>query len=251
VSSEGGNIRLDRAWDVLPDLASSLFFVTPTASHAVIYRNRFQGRPTYAAHDSDSTAVLVWGLCYDMVVAENDISRMRHGIMVAATSGTRGDSVSAPFFVLVRDNRISEGNNGIYTGLTFGYDTDRAVTGGLGNVFRGNLITRMTHIGIAVDTWDSAGGDANAVVFERNTLADLPYGVVSGLKLIWTGTDFRPTPRSGTRLRQMVLHGNRIERGDQPLAGSIGFRSDTFQHWLDVQSAWTGFADGNGLSAAR
>ena len=241
VGRDGNSLKLDRPWDVLPDPATSLFYVAHVAERAVVDHNRFQGRPTHSQHDSDSTAVLIFGLCFDMVVAGNDISRMRHGVMVAATSGTPEDSVSAPFFTLVEGNRIRDGSNGLYTGLIFGSPTDRQVAGGVGNVFRRNDIAGMSHVGVAFDTWDTPGGDFHATVFERNRIVDTSFGVVSGLKLVWTNRDFQPTPPRGTHLRQTILHANRIERGSAPMAGSIGFRTDHFQDWLDVASEWRGF----------
>ncbi|MFL1873951.1 glycosyl hydrolase family 28-related protein [Hansschlegelia beijingensis] len=241
VAREGGALKLDRPWDVLPDPSKSLFYVAHVAERAVVDHNRFQGRPTHSQHDSDSTAVLIFGLCFDMVVAANDIARMRHGVMVAATSGTPDDSVSAPFFALIERNRIRDGSNGIYTGLIFGYPSDPKVAGGVGNVFRNNEIAGMSHIGLAFDTWDTPGGDFHATVFERNRLVDTPFGVASGLKLVWTDRDFQPTPPGGTQLRQTILHANRIQRGSAPEAGSVGFRTDDFQDWLEIANEWRGF----------
>ncbi|MFC3694941.1 glycosyl hydrolase family 28-related protein [Chenggangzhangella methanolivorans] len=244
VSAEKGKLTLDRPWDVTPDAKASRFFVTPVAERAVVYRNRFEGRRTHSQHDSNSTATLVWGLCFDVVVADNDISRMRHGVMVAATSGTKRDSVSAPFFALVEDNRISDGWNGLYTGLTFGFDTDPVVAGGVGTVFRRNDIRRMSNIGVAFDTWDTRGGDFSATVFERNQIEQVRYGVVSGLKLIWSNGAFAPTPADGTRLRQTVLHANRID-GLGSGARGAAFRSDRFQDWIDIGGTWSGFPPGD------
>ncbi|MFC7053942.1 glycosyl hydrolase family 28-related protein [Hansschlegelia quercus] len=241
VSAVDGALTLDRPWDVRPNLATSLFYVTAVAERAVVYRNRFQGRASHSEHDSNSTAVLVWGLCYDMVVADNDIARMRHGIMVAATSGTPQDSVSAPYFALVEDNRISDGNNGLYTGLTFGYPTDPAIVGGIGNVFRRNDISAMSHIGVAFDTWDTAGGGFRATVFERNRLTGVRNGIVSGLKLIWSKDAIQPTPPDGTRLTQTILHDNSIDHRP-PLSGpGVAFRTDDFQDWIEIGGEWTGF----------
>lgn len=241
VAREEGALKLDRPWDVLPDPATSLFYVAHVAERAVVHYNRFEGRPTHSQHDSDSTAVLIFGLCFDMVVAANDITRMRHGVMVAATSGTPDDSVSAPFFALIERNRIRDSSNGIYTGLIFGHPSDPQVAGGVGNVFRGNEIAGISHIGLAFDTWDTPGGDFHATVFERNRLVDTPFGVASGLKLVWTDRDFQPTPPAGTQLRQTILHANRIERGFAPKAGSVGFRTDDFQDWLEIANEWRGF----------
>jgi polygalacturonase len=243
VSARDGALTLDRPWDVRPDLATSLFYVTPVAERAVVFRNRFRGRATHSEHDSNSTAVLVWGLCYDMVVADNDIARMRHGIMVAATSGTPQDSVSAPFFTLVEGNRISDGNNGLYTGLTFGTPTDPAITGGIGNVFRRNDISAMSGIGVAFDTWDTPGGGFSATVFERNRLTDVRHGVVSGLKLIWSKGAFEPTPPGGTRLTQTILHENRIEHGPAAAGPGVAFRTDDFQNWIKIGDEYSGFGE--------
>lgn len=238
VAAADGLLRLDRPWDVMPDVSRSRFFVTAVAERVVVYRNSFEGRETHSQHDSNSTAVLAWGLCYDFVIADNDVSRMRHGVMVAATSGTPQDSVSAPFFTLVENNRITNGYDGVYTGLTFGYDTASDVSGGVGNVFRKNDIQSMSRIGIAFDTWDSAGGAFSATAFERNLIRDVRYGVASGLKLIWSGGSLRATPVAGTRLRQTVLHGNDVETS--AAAGGVAFRSDAFQDWLDIGNEWSG-----------
>ena len=246
LSVSGDTATLDRPWNVVPDTETSLFFVNSVAEKAVVYGNRFEGRTTHSQHDSNSTAVLVWGNCQDIIIANNDVSRMRHGIMVAATSGTARDSVSAPHFILVANNRIAEGNNGIYTGLTFGFDTAPGVYGGIGNVFRGNTVIGMSHIGIAFDTWDTSGGSFDATVFERNRVSNVRYGFITGLKLIWTVSPFVATPVSGTRLINTLLHENHFDRGIAPPAGSIGFRSDRVQTWLNRRSSWTGFAFGNG-----
>ncbi|WP_051660895.1 glycosyl hydrolase family 28-related protein [Bosea sp. 117] len=246
VAVEGNTLRLERAWTVQPDTATSLFFITPIAERAVVYRNRFQGRATYAEHDSNSTGTLVWGNCRDIVVADNDIANMRHGIMVAATSGTAEDSVSAPYFVLVTGNRIVDGNNGLYAGLTFGYDTVPPILGGIGNAFRANTIAGMSHIGIALDTWDTVGGSIHATVVEHNRLRDVRFGLASALKLIWTGLDFRPTPARGTRLAQTVLYDNSFDRGSAVAEGSFGFLSAPQQGWIGRVNLWRDFASGNG-----
>ncbi|GBD48063.1 glycosyl hydrolase family 28-related protein [Methylopila sp. Yamaguchi] len=246
LSIEGHVVTFDRPWTVQPDRTSSQFYVTPVAERAVVYRNRFQGRKTYAAHDSNSTAVLVWGLCFDMVVADNDISRMRHGVMAAATSGTPQDSVSAPFFTLVEGNRIRAVNNGIYTGLTFGYDSHPDVLGGVGNVFRRNDIRDVAHIGLATDLWDSRGGDVIAPVFERNRVLGAPYGMVTGLKLIWAGRLFRSVPSGRGRLLGAGLRGNVFVRGPLLSPGSIGYWAGRGVLWSTRGDRWSGFRAGNG-----
>jgi len=241
IAVEGNTAILDRPWNIQPDTTTSLFFVTAIAERAVVYGNTFEGRDTHSKHDSNSTAVLVWGLCYDMVIDNNQISRMRHGLMVAATSGTAQDSVSAPFFTLVVNNRIRDGNNGIYTGLTFGFDTHPGVYGGFGNVFRRNAIASMSRFGIAFDTWDTQGGTFAASVFEHNIVRDVKFGLISGLQLIWTTGPIRPTPPSGTHLTNTILYRNVFDRGSAPVLGSVGFRTDPFQAWVNIQSRWRNF----------
>jgi len=242
VSVEGKTAYLDRPWQIQPDTTTSLFFLTSIAERAVVYGNVFEGRKTHSQHDSNSTSVLVWGTCYDIVIDSNRISRMRHGLMVAATSGTADDSVSAPFFTLAANNQIRDGNNGIYTGLTFGFDTDPGVYGGFGNVFRRNAISSMSRFGIAFDTWDTRGGRFAATAFEHNTVRDVKFGLVSGLKLIWTSGPIKPTPPAGTHLTSTILYRNVFDRGSAPAQGSVGFRTDPFQTWLNIQSQWSNFA---------
>jgi hypothetical protein len=182
-----------------------------------------------------------------VVIDDNAVSQMRHGIMVNGTVGTgRGVSMSAPFFILTANNQISNSSNGLYTGLTFGYDVNAGLYGSLGNVYRNNTINNVAHIGIAVDTWDSAGGQIDATVFEHNRITNAPYGFVAALKLIWTDTSFRPTPGTGTHLINTILYDNSFDRGTALPSGSIGFRADSFQTFLNRGSTWTGFATGNG-----
>jgi polygalacturonase len=244
---DGGTVRIDRPWAVIPDPATSRFLLTPITERAVVYRNRFEGRDTHSSHDSNSTAVLVWGSVYDTVVADNDVARMRHGLVVAATAGAAGNSVVAPFFTLVTDNHVRDGNNGLYTGVIFGQDTDPAVTGGIGNVFRGNRIEGMSRAGIVVDTWDTRGGTVSSTVFEKNEIANVPRGFLSGLQILWWARgEPVATPPGGTHISATVLRENRFTRGSAE--GGVGFFAANRQDIQSRDNRWEGFV---APSAAR
>lgn len=248
MSVAANTATLDRPWDVIPDTTTSLFEVTPIAEKVVAYKNTFQGRATYIDNDSNSTAFLANGSCYDMVVDSNTISRMRHGIMIDSVGNTDGEfSVAPTYFALVANNKISYCNNGIYTGFTFGSAFGDGVISGLCNTFRSNIITNISHIGIAIDTWDTAGADQYNIVFDRNYTANAYYGFITASKIMWTVSPFTPTPANGTHLNNMVMRYSNFTRGTAALAGSIGFKSDPFQTFVNLNSNFAGFETGNAV----
>ncbi|KQY15710.1 polygalacturonase [Rhizobium sp. Root482] len=244
VSTSGFRVVLERAWNVIPD-KTSRFALAATASRAAIYDNAFQGRDSYAQHDSDSTGVLLYGNVYDVVVDSNNISRMRHGMMTVALDSTRGLS---PFFLQYSNNRVSQSNSGLYVGTTFADSGVAGIWGGLGNVYRGNIFEDIAYIGVEYETWDHSGSDYNGTVFDRNRFDGVRYGFVDAYKLMWTHDGrFESGPRSGRSRRiNTVLHGNKFSRGATRLEGSMGFLTmHPDNTWLNIGSRWTDFSGGN------
>jgi hypothetical protein len=125
--------------------------------------------------------------------------------------------------LLVTGNRVRDSNNGLYTGVIFGQDTDPAVTGGIGNVFRGNRVEGMSRAGIVVDTWNTRGGTVSSTVFEKNEIMDVQRGFLSGLQILWWARgEPVATPAVGTQISAAVLRENRFTRGPAEGAG-VGF----------------------------
>ncbi len=244
VSTSGNSLVLERPWNVIPD-KTSRFALAATASRAAIYDNTFQGRDSYSRHDSDSTAVLLYGNVYDVVVDSNHISRMRHGMMTVALDSTRGLS---PYFLQYSNNRVRESNSGLYVGTTFADSGVPGIWGGLGNVYRGNLFEDIAYIGVEYESWDHRGADYNATVFDRNRFDGVSYGFVDAYKLMWTHDGrFKAGPQSSrSRRLNTVLHKNEFVRGGGSLIGTMGFLTmHPDNTWLNVGSTWSGFATGN------
>lgn len=244
VSIDGATAKLDVEWVVVPD-ATSRFAYAATASRAVIYKNTFEGRPTYDQHDSDSTAVLLYGNVYDVVVDSNEISHMRHGMMTVALDSAYGLS---PYFLQYSNNRVSRSNSGLYVGTTFADEGVAGIWGGLGNVYRKNIFEDISYIGVEYETWDHPGADYNGTVFDRNRFEDLRYGFIDGYKLMWTHDGRFKVGPEGRRSRRVntVLYRNEFFRGSAPSDGSAGFLSlHRDNSWINVGSTWQGFARGN------
>lgn len=235
---------LDRSWNVIPD-SSSRFALAATASQAVIYNNVFQGRPTYNQHDSNSTAVLLWGNVYDVVVDRNRISQMRHGMMTVALDPAFGLS---PYFLQYSNNMVTDSNSGLYVGTTFARSGGAAgVWGGLGNIYRKNGFDNLSHIGVEYEAWDFDGGDYNGTVFEWNKFTNLPFGFIDAYRLLWT-TDgrFKAPPARSSLKHNTILYKNFFDRGSAFFLGSVGFKTLQPQNtWLNIDTTWTGFASGN------
>jgi polygalacturonase len=234
---------LDAPWNVIPD-RSSQFALAATASQVAIYNNRFQGRSSYRQHDSDSTAVLLYGNVYDAIVDRNHISQMRHGMMTVALASTRGLS---PYFLQYSNNTITDSNSGLYVGTTFTGSGIAGVWGGLGNIYRKNTFNNMAHIGVEYESWGYNGADYNGTVFEGNRFTNLPYGFIDAFRLMWTYDGrFKPPPLYSSRKYNTILYKNVFDHGSAPLAGSMGFLTlQPKNTWLNIGSTWTGFASGN------
>ncbi|MBK3745141.1 glycoside hydrolase family 28 protein [Paraburkholderia aspalathi] len=243
VSVSNNTATLDEAWNVVPD-QSSRFALAGTASRIAIYNNRFQGRKSYSQHDSDSTAVLLYGNVYDAVVDHNYISQMRHGMMTVALSSTRGYS---PYFLQYSNNTITDSNSGLYVGTTFTDAGIAGIWGGLGNIYRKNTFSNLAHIGVEYETWSYNGSDYNGTVFEGNKFNNLRYGFIDAFQLMWTyNGEFTAPPRYSSRKYNTILYKNVFDRGPASLMGSVGFKSLQAQNtWLNIGSTWTGFASGN------
>lgn len=244
VNNGNGTATLDKPWAVIPD-SSSKFVATSAALQTAIYNNRFDGRSTYHDHDSDSTAVLLCGNAYDVVVDHNQISRMRHAMMAYASTPADG---FAPYFNLFSNNIVRDSNSGIYVGTTFASKSEAGVFGGLGTVFRNNTFTNLAHIGVEFESWDYLGGDFDGTVIEHNLFTNLPFGFINGYHLMWTyDRNFSSGPASSrSKMINTILYDNAFDRGTAPLTGSIGFRANSDGTYLNLGNRWTGFATANG-----
>ena len=244
VSVSGDTATLEKPWNVVPD-ASSRFALAATASQIAIYNNSFEGRASYAEHDSDSTAVLLYGNVYDAVVDSNRISRMRHGMMTVALSAARGLS---PYFLQYSRNRVTDSNSGLYVGTTFADASAEGVWGGLGNIYRKNSFDRLSYIGVEFETWGYRGSDYNATVFEGNRFDNLRYGFIDAFRIMWTYDGiFKPQPPNSSGRYNTILYGNSFDRGSAPMQASAGFRTlQPKNTWLSIGTTWTGFQTGNG-----
>jgi polygalacturonase len=238
-----GTAILETPWKVVPD-ASSRFALAGAAYRAAIYGNRFEGRASYSAHDSNSTAVLLYGNVYDMVVDSNQVRQMRHGLMTVALASTGGMS---PYFLQYSNNTVTDSNSGLYVGTSFAEAGVAGIWGGLGHIYRNNRFERLAHIGVEYESWTYDGADFNATVFEGNRFKDLPFGFIDAFQLLWTYDGaFKAPPPQSSRKYNTVLYRNSFERGAVPLAGSVGFVSRQPENtWLNMDSTWTGFAAGN------
>lgn len=234
---------LDRPWNVIPD-RSSRFALAATASQMAVYNNVFQGRSSYAEHDSDSTAVLLYGNVYDAIVDRNQISQMRHGMMTVALASTLGLS---PYFLQYSNNTVTDSNSGLYVGTTFTDSGIAGIWGGLGNIYRKNTFSNLTHIGVEYESWGYNGADYNGTVFEGNRFKGLPYGFIDAFRLMWTHDgNFKAPPLYSSRKYNTILYKNVFDRGTASLSGSTGFKSFQPKNtWLNIESTWTGFATGN------
>lgn len=245
---EDGAAVLEKPWNVIPD-ATSRFATAGAASRIAIYDNTFEGRDSYSLHDSDSTAVLLYGNVYDGVVDSNRISQMRHAMMTVALDSTSGES---PYFLQYSGNTVTDSNSGLYVGTTFAESGVAGVWGGLGNIYRDNTFDRLAHIGVEYETWAHDGADYNATVFEKNRFTNLPFGFIDAFQLMWTySPPFKAPPPRSSRKLNTVLYENSFERGAAPSRESVGFTSLQPENtWLDIGSTWTGFAAGNEGPAA-
>jgi polygalacturonase len=243
VSVDNGTATLDRPWNVIPDRSSQLALAA-IASQAAIYRNTFEGRSSYAQHDSDSTAVLLYGNVYDVVVDNNNISQMRHAMMTVALASTSGLS---PYFLQYSNNKIRNSNSGLYVGTTFADSGKAGIWGGLGNIYRGNSFSNLAYIGVEYEGWDHQGADYNASVFDRNAFVNLPFGFIDGYKLMWTHDGmFKSAPKLGSRKFNTILYKNTFDRGSAAFKSSTGYRSlYSGNTWLNAGSTWINFEFGN------
>ncbi len=243
VAVDGGTVTLEEPWNLVPD-RTSLIALAATASRAAVYRNSFEGRATYDKHFSNSTAVLAYGNVYDLVVDNNRISQMRHGLAKSALDSRYGMS---PFFVQYSNNTISNSFNGLYIGTTYTMGGEAAVWGGLGNVYRRNTFNNIANMGVAFDSWSYDGANYNATIFDKNTFTNLPFGFIDGFQLIWSeDSRFKPAPLRSSNKYNTVLYNNVFERGSAPFKDSIGFKSMQADNtWLNMGSTWSGFQSGN------
>jgi polygalacturonase len=243
VSVSENTATLDRAWNIIPD-GSSRFALASAASQVAIYNNTFQGRPSYFKHDSDSTAVLLYGNVYDAVVDHNRISQMRHGMMTVALSSASGLS---PYFLQYSNNNVTDSNSGLYVGTTFTDSGVEGVWGGLGNIYRKNNFSRLAHIGVEFESWGYRGADYNGTVFEGNRFTDVKFGFIDAFQLMWTYTgDFKAPPLYSSRKYNTILYKNVFERGAALAPGSVGFKTlQPKNTWLNMGSTWSGFESGN------
>ncbi len=242
-SMHDGTAILESPWNVVPDKSSRLA-VAYSAYRGAVYDNSFEGRDSYSAHDSDSTAVLLYGNVYDMVVDKNRIRQMRHGMMTIALDSTEGMS---PYFLQYSNNAVSDSNSGLYVGTTFTQSGERGIWGGLGNIYRDNTFDRLRHIGVEYESWGYEGADYNGTVFEGNRFTNLPFGFIDAFQLMWTySAGFKEPPEYSSRKYNTILYRNGFERGSAPLRNSVGFKSlQPRNTWLNIGSTWTGFASGN------
>ncbi|MDZ7926723.1 MAG: glycosyl hydrolase family 28-related protein [Agrobacterium sp.] len=242
-STDGSAVLLEQAWNVVPD-RTSRFALAAIASRAVVYDNTFEGRASYAEHDSDSTGVLLYGNVYDVVVDSNRISQMRHGMMTVALDSTRGLS---PYFLQYSNNRVTRSNSGLYVGTTFADSGVAGIWGGLGNVYRRNVFTDIAYIGVEYETWNHAGADYNGTVLDGNSFTNVRYGFVDAYKLMWTHDgSFKAGPSDRSRRINTVLYDNHFTGGVPGPVQSSGFVTmHPDNSWANIGSTWSGFATGN------
>lgn len=249
ISRSGSTLHLERPFAVMPD-ETSRFALAAIASRAAVYDNSFEGRPSYSLHDSDTTAVLLYGSVYDVVVDSNRISQMRHGMMTVALDSARGLS---PYFLQYSNNIVRRSNSGLYVGTTFADAGVPGIWGGLGNVYRNNRFKDIAYIGIEYETWDHEGSDFAGTVFDRNEVTDVRFGFVDGYKLMWThNAQFKAAPAGRPKRIDTVLYRNRFQRGAASLPGSRGFVTmHPDNSWIDIGSTWEGFEASNHGPGAR
>lgn len=211
----GRVLRLDRPWALVPD-ASSTLVVVNAAVHAVVYRNRLDGKSFYASENTASCGVQFYGNSADIVVDGNIMTRMRGGVELWALGH---GALNPVFFNLVVNNQISESYDGLVAYTKYLKTEKEGAVGHLGNVFRNNHGDRLAHAGINVVTWQGYEAGAYAMeVFERNRFTDAYGGVMvetdPQAEDIASG---QPTPIAG-----MIFRDNDFARGSAPYTGSRG-----------------------------
>ena len=172
-------ITVSPPWRIIPDSSSGIV-LTAAASKAVIYDNIFEGRANYADLVTASTAVEPYGSTYDVIVADNKMSRLRAGISNFVLGNVGSQTNLAPtFFHLYTGNQISDCTNGIYIRGTLGEFTfaDPGTVGATGIVARSNAISNMVDHGLSIATDGAIGGDIDTHVFEHNILNNVPLAI--------------------------------------------------------------------------
>jgi len=230
----GRTLRLERPWALVPDAGSTLV-VANAAVHAVVYRNRLDGKSFYATEDTASCGVQFYGNSADIVVDGNVMTRMRGGVELWALGH---GALNPVFFNLVVNNEIDDSYDGLVAYTKYLKTEKDGAIGHLGNVFRNNRGDRLTHAGINVVTWQGYEAGAYVMeVFERNRFADAYGGVM-------IGTDPQAKsikPEQPTPITGMVFHGNDFARGSARYTGSRGRVWPGAATVIDADNSFRGF----------
>jgi hypothetical protein len=229
VAVSGRTATVEPAFRLPPDRSSTVS-ISSSQTDSVIYANVFDGKPGFETVATASVAVSLYGNCSQIIVAENQASRMRQGLVdVFLWPDTQQPGASgALFFNTVERNRL-EGSRLGMRGVSVMQALDLPGSlGVLGNSVRQNTLTQL--ISNAVEVQHSVGqgkraGDFGHTVIERNVFEGaLPAVRVDG-----------PVGAPG-----VVLRGNRFVRtGPSPGSGLV-LGSGSANRVLLSQNVWEG-----------
>lgn len=113
IANDGGQIIIDRPWDVPPD-QSSVLSLNSSADNAVIYNNSVNGIPNYFDQESATSGIQLYGSAFNNVIANNTFSNVHYGIYItgfAAHPTTKVGHSTGCMGTLVTGNTVT---NAVY-----------------------------------------------------------------------------------------------------------------------------------------
>lgn len=244
IDRAAGELVLERPFDIEPE-PGSVTTIASIASRVVIFRNRLDGKATWATNETASSGVQLYGNSTDVVVDANQITRMRQGIVLWAVGFDKNTTVNSVFFNLVAGNRIETSRDGLVARTAY-LTTDAAdQPGHVGNVFRDNRGIGLGRAGFALLTQERfPGGSFQTVVIEDNRFEDVLVGLYAGLPMGRT-TTVRQTAIVDTIVRRNVFDQGRARERTGGRRGA-GFISVPGAGLVVEDNRWSGFEAAEG-----
>lgn len=235
-------ITVAPAWSVVPD-ETSVIGIGPAQTRSVVYHNRLDGKGDYANFATASVAISMYGNISDVVLANNQITDMRTGLVdeYSQVPDPATPMPSALYFTLVTHNSVDGAYRGIRIITNYLTEKSAGTWGHLGNTYRSNILKNLTLQGIHFggDQSGFTGGDLDQNVYEHNTVVNVPTAIWVGKATAWFN---KPV---NTQFKNLVFYKNTFNRGATAFTGSkaLDILAAGTSIWRSA-NVWSGFKAG-------
>ena len=222
VACAGSTITVAPAWNVMPDLSSTII-IAAGVSRCAVYHNTLQGKSDYLTRDTASAGIQPYGNSFDFIADSNTISQVRHGIYLWGMSETSlsPQSLACVYFNYIANNTVHDCVGGIVTvsHAWNGWPASDPYPGisCLGNTCAHNTVDSVSSGLCELASQAPVGDQVDLSIFDHNTVTHTP--AVFDLELTTqvpadvvyndlSAEAFAPTPTAGLILASRASLGS-------------------------------------------